>query len=127
MQAATQLTPQTLLRERFGFSEFRPRQAEVIGHLLAGRSSLAIFPTGSGKTLCHQLPALLLDGLMLAVSPLIALMKDQTYFLRTRGIEAARLDSGVSVEAFNEIQDALRERRCARDRNRPHADVLLQR
>ncbi len=66
-----------LLRERFGFPAFRPGQAEVIAHLLDGRSSLAVFPTGSGKSLCYQLPALLLPGLTVVVSPLIALMKDR--------------------------------------------------
>ena len=100
-----------LLRERFGFTAFRPGQEEVIRHLLEGRSSLAVFPTGSGKSLCYQLPALLLHKLTLVVSPLIALMKDQTDFLRARGIEAARLDSSVTPDAFAEIQDALRERR----------------
>src|SRR5437867_2120412 len=97
-----------LLRERFGFQTFRSGQEAVIGHLLAGRSALAVFPTGSGKSLCYQLPALLLDGLTVVVSPLIALMKDQVDFLRTRGVEAARLDSSVSREAFEEIQVALR-------------------
>ncbi|MDO8543051.1 MAG: RecQ family ATP-dependent DNA helicase [Opitutaceae bacterium] len=101
----------TLLRERFGFANYRPGQEAVITHLLAGRSALAVFPTGSGKSLCYQLPALLLKGLTVVVSPLIALMKDQTDFLRSRGIEAARLDSSVSREAFEEIQNALRERR----------------
>ncbi len=100
-----------LLRERFGFSAFRPGQEAVIGHLLAGRSALAVFPTGSGKSLCYQLPALLLDGLTVVVSPLIALMKDQVDFLERRGVAAARLDSSVSREAFEEIQNALRERR----------------
>ena len=100
-----------LLRERFGFENFRPGQEAVIGHLLAGRSALAVFPTGSGKSLCYQLPALLLDGLTVVVSPLIALMKDQVDFLVGRGIAAARLDSSVSREAFEEIQNALRERR----------------
>lgn len=97
-----------LLRERFGFEDFRAGQAEVIQHLLAGRSALAVFPTGSGKSLCYQLPALMLSGLTVVVSPLIALMKDQVDFLRTRGIEAARLDSSVSREVFEEIQGALR-------------------
>ncbi len=99
---------QTLLRERFGFSAFRPGQAEVIGHLLDGRSSLAVFPTGSGKSLCYQLPALLLPGLTVVVSPLIALMKDQVDFLEKRGVAAARLDSSVSREEFLRIQDGLR-------------------
>ncbi len=97
-----------VLRERFGFSTFRPGQAEVIAHLLAGRSSLAVFPTGSGKSLCYQLPALLLEGLTVVLSPLIALMKDQVDFLEKRGIAAARLDSGVSREEFARIQDSLR-------------------
>ena len=97
-----------LLRERFGFAEFRPGQERVIRQLLLGRSALAVFPTGSGKSLCYQLPALLLEGLTVVVSPLIALMKDQVDFLLTRGIAAARLDSSLSQEAFEEIQAALR-------------------
>src|SRR5688572_6988758 len=100
-----------LLRERFGFAKFRDGQEAVIGELLAGNSALAVFPTGSGKSLCYQLPALLLEGLTVVVSPLIALMKDQVDFLHARGVEAARLDSSVSREAFEEIQGALRERR----------------
>jgi ATP-dependent DNA helicase RecQ len=99
------------LRETFGFTTFRPGQAEVIAQLLSGRSSLAVFPTGSGKSLCYQLPALLLDGLTVVVSPLIALMKDQVDFLQSRGVAAARLDSSVGREAFEDIQNALRERR----------------
>jgi ATP-dependent DNA helicase RecQ len=83
------------LQENFAFSAFRPGQAEVIDCLLAGRSALAIFPTGGGKSLCYQLPALLLDGLTLVISPLIALMKDQVDALRGRGIMAARLDSSI--------------------------------
>jgi ATP-dependent DNA helicase RecQ len=83
------------LRENFGFSAFRPGQEAVIECLLAGRSALAIFPTGGGKSLCYQLPSLLLDGLTLVISPLIALMKDQVDALRQRGIVAARLDSSI--------------------------------
>jgi ATP-dependent DNA helicase RecQ len=83
------------LQENFGFSEFRPGQEAVIDCLLAGRSALAIFPTGGGKSLCYQLPALLVDGLTLVISPLIALMKDQVDALRARGIMAARLDSSI--------------------------------
>ena len=77
-----------LLRERFGHGGFRGGQREVVDGLLAGRSMLAVFPTGGGKSLCYQLPALLLDGITLVVSPLIALMKDQIDFLRSRGIMA---------------------------------------
>ncbi len=100
-------TAHTLLRGRFGFAKFREGQEAVIGQLLAGNSALAVFPTGSGKSLCYQLPALLLPGLTVVVSPLIALMKDQVDFLQARGIQAARLDSSVSRESFEEIQGAL--------------------
>ncbi len=90
------------LQKNFGFSTFRPGQEAVIDCLLAGRSSLAIFPTGGGKSLCYQLPGLLLDGLTLVISPLIALMKDQVDALRKRGIMAARLDSSIGpAEAQN--------------------------
>ncbi|QDS97825.1 RecQ family ATP-dependent DNA helicase [Adhaeretor mobilis] len=99
---------QSQLEEVFGFSEVRPGQAEVIAALLEGRSSLAIFPTGGGKSLCYQLPALLLDGLTLVVSPLIALMKDQIDFLQAKGIAAARLDSSLTreenLQVFSDLQ-----------------------
>jgi len=92
--------------EVFGLAEFRPGQEAVIEGLLAGRSMLAVFPTGGGKSLCYQLPALLLDGLTLVVSPLIALMKDQVDALRARGIAAARLDSTLGEnEAAGVIAD----------------------
>jgi ATP-dependent DNA helicase RecQ len=84
-----------VLTQRFGFSVLREGQAPVMERLLAGSSVLAIFPTGAGKSLCYQLPALLLDGLTLVISPLIALMKDQIEFLESRGIAAARLDSSL--------------------------------
>ena len=74
-----------MLAARFGFHSFRPGQERVIEALLAGRSALAVFPTGAGKSLCYQLPALMLEGVTVVVSPLIALMKDQIDFLqRTR-------------------------------------------
>ena len=69
--------PHSLLKATFGFETFRSGQEQVIQTLLEGRSASAIFPTGSGKSLCYQLPALLLPGLTLVVSPLLALMKDQ--------------------------------------------------
>ncbi len=76
------------LKDYFGFDAFRSGQEEVITTLLNGESSAAIFPTGSGKSLCYQLPALLLPGLTLVVSPLIALMKDQIDSLKKQGIAA---------------------------------------
>jgi len=86
------------LQEVFGFEEFLPGQEKVISAVLAGRSALAIFPTGQGKSLCYQLPALHLPGLTLVVSPLMALMKDQVDFLVSKGVSAARLDSSLSFE-----------------------------
>lgn len=85
-----------ILKQRFGMSRLRPHQAKVIGHLLAGHSTLAVLPTGGGKSLCYQLTSQLLPGLTIVVSPLIALMKDQCDALSARGIAAARLDQSVS-------------------------------
>ena len=92
-----------VLRDRFGHAAFRAGQEPVIRALLDGRSALAVFPTGGGKSLCYQLPALLLDGLTLVVSPLIALMKDQVDALTARGISAARLDSTLGADELSEL------------------------
>ncbi|HYG65213.1 MAG TPA: RecQ family ATP-dependent DNA helicase [Thermoanaerobaculia bacterium] len=102
------LSATDVLRQTFGFDAFRPGQEEVVGHLLAGRSAAAVFPTGAGKSLCFQLPALLLPGLTLVVSPLIALMKDQIDQLKARGIDAERLDSTLSAEEHGAIMSAVR-------------------
>ncbi|MBE0577340.1 MAG: RecQ family ATP-dependent DNA helicase [Desulfuromonadales bacterium] len=100
-------TLQKQLQQSFGFSFFREGQKEVITKLLAGKSVLAIFPTGGGKSLCYQLPSMLLDGLTLVISPLIALMKDQLDFLLSKGVPAARLDSTLTREEnqklFNDL------------------------
>ena len=96
------------LRNVFGFNGFRPGQAPVIAALLAGRSALAVFPTGAGKSLCYQLPALELEGLTLVVSPLISLMKDQVDVLQRRGVAAARLDSTLTTDAVRDIYSQLR-------------------
>jgi ATP-dependent DNA helicase RecQ len=97
-----------VLSSRFGFDSFRPGQGQVVEALLAGRSALAVFPTGAGKSLCYQLPALLLDGMTIVVSPLIALMKDQIDFLLRSGIDAARLDSSLDATEQREIFEWLR-------------------
>jgi ATP-dependent DNA helicase RecQ len=86
------------LRDVFGHDAFRAGQEQVIRALLDGRPALAVFPTGGGKSVCYQLPAMLLDGLTLVVSPLIALMKDQVDALVARGIAAARLDSSLTAD-----------------------------
>jgi len=87
-----------LLRERFGFEVFRPAQKQVIDKVIAGENVLAVMPTGSGKSLCYQLPALALPGLTLVVSPLIALMKDQVDQLSRLGLPATVINSTVSRE-----------------------------
>lgn len=100
----------TLLQQTFHLNQFRPGQEAAINALLAGRSALAVFPTGGGKSLCYQLPALLLDGLTVVVSPLIALMKDQVDVLQSLGISAARLDSSLSKEEVQDIYDGIYNR-----------------
>jgi len=88
-----------VLRERFGFERFHPGQEEVISRILAGEDTLAILATGAGKSLCYQLPALMLDGTTIVVSPLIALMKDQIDMLRERGVTSVvALNSTLSED-----------------------------
>ena len=91
------------LKNTFGFDTFRAGQEDVIRRIVNGESAGAIFPTGSGKSLCYQLPALHLPNLTLVVSPLLALMKDQLDFLRAKGIAAATIDSSLSHEEEREI------------------------
>src|SRR3954467_2592841 len=100
-----------VLASTFGYDEFRPGQQRVVESLLAGRSALAVFPTGAGKSLCYQLPALLLDGVTVVVSPLIALMKDQIDALTRQGVDAARLDSTLDRDEFRSVTDRLRSGR----------------
>lgn len=97
------------LRDIFGFGELRAGQAEVVASLMEGRSALSIFPTGGGKSLCYQLPAVLLDGTALVVSPLLALMKDQVDGLVAKGVAAARLDSTLSAEHYAETLALLKD------------------
>ena len=99
---------QDILVERFGFEGFRPGQERVVDALLAGRSALAVFPTGGGKSLCYQLPALLLEGVTVVVSPLIALMKDQIDALVRQGVDAARLDSSLDPAEARDVSARLR-------------------
>lgn len=97
-----------ILKSVFGFDEFREGQRAVIEELLGQGRALAVFPTGAGKSLCYQLPALALEGTTIVVSPLIALMKDQIDFLQSRGIRAERLDSSLDWQQTRQVQDALR-------------------
>lgn len=99
---------QTTLTQTFGFDQFKEGQCQVIETLLSGHSAAAVFPTGGGKSLCYQLPGLLLPGITLVVSPLIALMKDQIDALTSKGISAQRLDSSLSAEDYRRVIAQLR-------------------
>ncbi|MCI0600367.1 MAG: DEAD/DEAH box helicase, partial [Beijerinckiaceae bacterium] len=99
------------LQRVFGFSSFRPGQEEILEAILAGENILAIMPTGSGKSLCYQLPAVVRKGLTIVVSPLIALMRDQVRQLQARGVAAAALNSSNSAEDNAAIEAALRRGR----------------
>jgi len=96
----------TILKERFGHPCFRVHQLKVLGPLLAGRDVLAVLPTGAGKSLCYQVPALLGTGLTLVVSPLISLMQDQVAALRRRGIAAAYVNSQLDADQRRVVLDA---------------------
>jgi ATP-dependent DNA helicase RecQ len=99
------------LSEQFGFAKFRPGQEEVIRAVLAGRDAMAVMPTGLGKSLCYQLPATLLPGLTLVISPLIALMQDQVAAMRHRKIAAAAFHSGLSGLEKSRVMEDLSQKR----------------
>ena len=108
MNTTATMNLSNLLQQHFGFTEFKTGQRRVVDNLVAGNSSLAVFPTGGGKSLCYQLPALIFDGLTVVVSPLIALMKDQIDQLQTRGIVAVRLDSSLNTEEYQGAMSLIR-------------------
>lgn len=96
------------MRAVFGFEELRPGQDAIVGAIMSGRDSLAIMPTGGGKSLCYQLPALCRVGLTVVVSPLIALMKDQVDALQARGVPAAAVNSSLGADEYRQVMGALR-------------------
>ncbi|MEM8691394.1 MAG: DNA helicase RecQ [Pseudomonadota bacterium] len=101
----------TLLRDVFGFDAFRPGQSEIVDAVAGGQNVLAVMPTGGGKSLCFQLPALMRDGVTVVISPLIALMRDQVRALQEVGVAAGALTSGNTDEETEAVWKALSERR----------------
>ena len=95
----------TILKKHFGYDEFRPLQQEIIERVLLGKDCVVLMPTGGGKSLCFQLPALMLDGLTIVISPLISLMKDQVDALHTNGITAGLINSTLSQTEINAVID----------------------
>ena len=106
------MTAEAVLKQVFGFDAFRPGQREIVDAVTAGQNVLAIMPTGGGKSLCFQLPALLRDGLTVVISPLIALMRDQVSGLQAAGVEAHALTSGNTEDETDAAHRALHEGRC---------------
>ncbi len=100
-------TPLLVLRRVFGYSTFRGAQESIIAHLIAGENAFVLMPTGGGKSLCYQIPALMRPGLTLVISPLIALMQDQVDALRRRGVPAAYLNSALDPLHARQIHDNL--------------------
>lgn len=101
-------TAASILKETFGYDTFRPLQKEVIENVMSHRDTLAVMPTGGGKSLCYQIPALLLEGLTVVVSPLIALMKDQVEQLHAAGVPALFLNSSLSYEEYQQNMEYVR-------------------
>ncbi|RCH55727.1 DNA helicase RecQ [Mucilaginibacter hurinus] len=104
------MTPLQALQKYFGYSEFRHEQEDIVKQVLAGHDVMALMPTGGGKSLCYQLPALLMDGLTIVISPLIALMKDQVDSLNVNGIPAAFLNSAQNPDEQRDIINRLNRR-----------------
>ncbi|MCZ2083226.1 MAG: DEAD/DEAH box helicase, partial [Flavobacteriales bacterium] len=102
---------QQTLKHFWGYDTFRDSQEEIINSIIAGKDTLALLPTGGGKSLCYQLPALILEGTCIVVSPLLALMKDQVYQMKNIGIEAeylsSELDEFDAEVIFNRCKDGL--------------------
>ncbi|MGB1907210.1 MAG: RecQ family ATP-dependent DNA helicase, partial [Spongiibacter sp.] len=96
------------LREVFGYESFRNHQAEIVEEVIAGRDALVLMPTGGGKSLCYQIPALVREGTAIVVSPLIALMQDQVDALRQNGVSAACLNSSLNGAEANAVEQQLR-------------------
>ena len=97
--------PKSILKKYWGYDAFRPMQEEIIQSVLDGKDTLALLPTGGGKSICFQVPGMLMDGISIVVSPLIALMKDQVGHLKKRGINAEAIFSGLHYNDIDRLFD----------------------
>ena len=97
--------PQEILKKYWGHTSFRPKQEDIINNVLSGKDSIALLPTGGGKSICFQLPSILLEGITIVVSPLIALMKDQVLSLQEKGIKALAITSGIKYSELDTLLD----------------------
>ena len=102
-------TPEQILKSVFGYDKFRPGQKEIIQNILDGRDTLAVMPTGGGKSLCYQIPALIFDGITVVVSPLISLMQDQVGALLENGVSAVFLNSTLNLEEYKKTVRAIKD------------------
>src|SRR5205823_10629542 len=98
----------SILRKTWGFEDFRPLQAEAMTSMLMGRDLVVVLPTGGGKSLCFQAPALAMDGLAVIISPLISLMKDQVDALAENGVPAACVNSSLTLDDKRRVADEIR-------------------
>jgi ATP-dependent DNA helicase RecQ len=104
----TTLTPIQALQQTFGYNKFRGLQKDIIDNVLAGNNSFVLMPTGGGKSLCYQIPALILEGLAIIISPLIALMQDQVSALEQCGVSVATINSSIPFKEINQVKDMIR-------------------
>ena len=101
--------PLDILKKYYGYTSFRKGQEDIINSIINKNDVLAIMPTGGGKSICYQIPAMVLEGITIVISPLISLMKDQVDTLKTMGINATYINSSLEHQEFNEILDNIRD------------------
>src|ERR1700758_4941033 len=109
LHSPTPVSSLSLLREVFGYPDFRGPQEEIISHMSGGGDALVLMPTGGGKSLCYQIPALLREGMGVVVSPLIALMQDQVAALEEAGVRAAALNSSMTWADVQSVERKARQ------------------